>query len=136
MTARDRVIQRTRQLAARCLLGLGVLFGSVAVMVVLFAVLPDRPPAAGDRKFFWMAAALIGGSALGLVVALTGIVPLSLASRCPWCGGDWSQLVNQISSGRVTYCPYCERPVDGKLPAGGRPDKPAAKGGPWEDELA
>src|SRR4051812_30484230 len=138
MTARDRIIQRYRQFVALGVSGFSVFLGSVAVMVVLAQVLPDRTRSDpdGERKFAWMVAVLIGGLALGLAAALTGLVRLSLSSRCPWCGGNWSLMVNQISSGQVTYCPYCERPVDGKLPAEGRPGKLAAKGDPWEDELA
>jgi hypothetical protein len=138
MTARDRVIQRYRQFVTLGLSGLGIFLGSVAVMVVLAMVLPDRAHsnAYAERKFAWKVGIVLSGLALGLVVALTGVVRLSLSARCPWCGGNWNSIVNQISSGRVTYCPYCERPVDGKLAAESRTDKPAVKAGPWEDELA
>lgn len=138
MTARDRVMRRYRRFVALGLSGLGVFLGSVAVMVVLVLVLPDEPrphPGAG-RKFVWSVAVTLSGLAVGLAVTLTGMVRLVLASRCPWCGGDWYVIANQISSGEVVRCPYCETSVDGKLPDGRRPGKPPAKGNRYEDELA
>ena len=136
MTARDRIRHRYRQFQTLGLSGLGVFLGSVAVVVLLGVVLPDEPhPRPGlGRKDFWMVAVLLGGLAVGFVVALTGILRLFLSSRCPWCGGNWYIMVSQISSGQVVRCPYCERPLDGKLPAGSRPGKPAAKGDRYEDE--
>lgn len=138
MTARDRVIQRYRQFVALGLSGLGVFLGSVAAMVMLVMVLPDepRPPNGVDRKFVWSVAVTLGGLAVGLAVALTGIVRLVLVSRCPWCGGNWYMMANQISSGEVVRCPYCERPMDDKLVARGQTGKPLTKGDRYEDELA
>lgn len=138
MTARDRIRRRYRQFHALGLSGLGVFLGSFAVILLLFAVLPDepRPRTGGGPKDTWAAAVLLGGLAVGGVVAATGMVHLSLASRCPWCRGNWSLIVRQIACGDAGYCPYCERPVDGKLPATGPPGKTPAKGDWREDELA
>src|SRR5438445_11827370 len=98
MTARDRIRRRYRQFQVLGLSGLGVFLGSVAVMLVLVAVLPDGlPHSEVQRRVFWLVAVLIGGLALGLAVGLTGMVRLALASRCPWCGRHWSVMVGQTT---------------------------------------